>query len=71
VLIDLGWRLGAPTGAQTDAEIARSAGINLSQPALPDAVPPAAPAADRRTPASPAAQGRPASAWCGAPDAQL
>ncbi|MBT2429628.1 DDE-type integrase/transposase/recombinase [Streptomyces sp. ISL-112] len=56
-------RLGALTGAQADAELARSAGTNLSQLALPDVIPPAAPPADWRTPASLAAlttPGRPA-----------
>ncbi|MFE9743159.1 Mu transposase C-terminal domain-containing protein [Streptomyces sp. NPDC006477] len=56
-------RLGALTGAQADAELALSAGTSLSQLALPDVIPPAAPPADWRTPASLAAlttQGRPA-----------
>ncbi|MFF1459652.1 Mu transposase C-terminal domain-containing protein [Streptomyces sp. NPDC058330] len=56
-------RLGALTGAQADAELARSAGTSLSQLALPDVIPPAAPPADWRTPASLAAlatAGRPA-----------
>ncbi|MFE3220860.1 Mu transposase C-terminal domain-containing protein [Streptomyces antimycoticus] len=48
-------RLGALTGAQADAELARSAGTGLSQLALPDVIPPAAPPADWRTPASLAA----------------
>jgi putative transposase len=61
-------RLGALTGAQADAELARSAGTSLSQLALPDVIPPAAPPADWRTPASLAAlttQGRPAPAPSG------
>ncbi|WOT32651.1 Mu transposase C-terminal domain-containing protein [Streptomyces coeruleorubidus] len=45
-------RLGALTGAQADAELAQSAGTALSQLALPDVIPPAAPPADWRTPAS-------------------
>jgi putative transposase len=56
-------RLGALTGAQADAELAQSASTNLSQLALPDVIPPAAPPADWRTPASLAAltmPGRPA-----------
>nr|WP_236260189.1 hypothetical protein [Streptomyces hygroscopicus] len=48
-------RLGALTGAQADAEFARSAGTGLSQLALPDVIPPAAPPANWRTPASLAA----------------
>ncbi|MFD8197247.1 Mu transposase C-terminal domain-containing protein [Streptomyces wuyuanensis] len=48
-------RLGALTGAQADAELAQSADAGLSQLALPDVVPPAAPPADWRTPASLAA----------------
>ncbi|WUX04444.1 hypothetical protein OG275_00035 [Streptomyces niveus] len=48
-------RLGALTGAQADAELARSADTSLSQLALPDVIPPAAPPADWRTPASLAA----------------
>ncbi|MBX7466524.1 Mu transposase C-terminal domain-containing protein [Streptomyces sp. MAG02] len=48
-------RLGALSGAQADAELARSVGTSLSQLALPDVIPPAAPPADWRTPASLAA----------------
>ncbi|WP_373432376.1 Mu transposase C-terminal domain-containing protein [Streptomyces afghaniensis] len=48
-------RLGALTGAQADAELAQSASTGLSQLALPDVIPPAAPPADWRTPASLAA----------------
>ncbi|MFI7188027.1 Mu transposase C-terminal domain-containing protein [Streptomyces anthocyanicus] len=48
-------QLGALTGAQADAELAQSADVGLSQLALPDVVPPAAPPADWRTPASLAA----------------
>ncbi|MBH1935814.1 DDE-type integrase/transposase/recombinase [Streptomyces sp. AV19] len=48
-------RLGALTGAQAAAELAQSAGTGLSQLALPDVIPPAAPPADWRTPASLAA----------------
>ncbi len=53
-------QLGALTGAQADAELARSAGIGLSQLALPDVVPPAEPPADWCTPASLAALTTPA-----------
>ncbi|MEU6709746.1 hypothetical protein ABZ940_39665, partial [Streptomyces wuyuanensis] len=53
-------RLGALTGAQADAELAQSAGTSLSQLALPDAIPLAAPPADWRTPASLAALTMPA-----------
>jgi putative transposase len=45
-------RLGTLTGTQADAELALSAGTGLSQLALPDVIPPAAPPADWRTPAS-------------------
>ncbi|WP_435863867.1 transposase [Streptomyces tendae] len=48
-------QLGALTGAQAEAELAQSADAGLSQLALPDVVPPAAPPADWRTPASLAA----------------
>lgn len=53
-------RLGALTGAQADAELAQSAGTSLSQLALPDAIPLAAPPAGWRTPASLAALTMPA-----------
>ncbi|MEV2236127.1 Mu transposase C-terminal domain-containing protein [Streptomyces phaeochromogenes] len=53
-------RLGVLTGAQADAELARSAGTSLAQLALPDVIPPAAPPADWRTPASLAALTTPA-----------
>ncbi|MFE0686418.1 Mu transposase C-terminal domain-containing protein [Streptomyces sp. NPDC058961] len=53
-------RLGALTGAQADVELAQSADAGLSQLALPDVVPPAAPPADWRTPASLAALTTPA-----------
>ncbi|OKJ85684.1 transposase [Streptomyces sp. CB02400] len=53
-------RLGALTGAQAEAELAQSADVGLSQLALPDVVPPAAPPADWRTPASLAALTTPA-----------
>jgi putative transposase len=61
-------RLGALTGAQADTELARSAGTSLSQLALPDVIPPAAPPADWRTPLSLAVlttSGRPAPAPSG------
>ncbi|MET9655166.1 hypothetical protein ABZZ44_33505 [Streptomyces sp. NPDC006460] len=48
-------QLGALTGVQAEAELAQSADASLSQLALPDVVPPAAPPADWRTPASLAA----------------
>ncbi|MGW2827173.1 Mu transposase C-terminal domain-containing protein [Streptomyces sp. NPDC001443] len=48
-------RLGALTTAQAEAELARSAGTDLSDLALRDLVPPAAPPAGWRTPASLAA----------------
>ncbi|WP_375803481.1 Mu transposase C-terminal domain-containing protein [Streptomyces sp. A012304] len=53
-------RLGALTGAQAEAELAQSAGTDLAQLALPDLIPPAAPPADWRTPASLATRTRPA-----------
>ena len=56
--------LGALTAAQAEAELARTTGTGLSDLALPDLIPPAAPPADWRTPASLAAPGRPASAPC-------
>ncbi|MEU8984282.1 transposase family protein [Streptomyces sp. NPDC048309] len=48
-------RLGALTTAQAEAELAQSAGTDLSDLALQDLVPPAAPPAGWRTPASLAA----------------
>lgn len=48
-------RLGALTGVQADAELAQSADTDLAQLAMPDLIPPAAPPADWRTPASLAA----------------
>ncbi|MBW8093507.1 Mu transposase C-terminal domain-containing protein [Streptomyces hygroscopicus] len=56
-------RLGALTTAQAEAELAQTAGTDLSNLALPDLIPPAAPPADWRTPPSLAtrtAPGRPA-----------
>ncbi|MDH6455518.1 putative transposase [Streptomyces sp. SAI-119] len=56
--------LGALTTAQAEAELAHAAGTSLSDLALPDLIPPAAPPADWRTPPSLAtrtAPGRPAS----------
>ncbi|MEU9919275.1 Mu transposase C-terminal domain-containing protein [Streptomyces sp. NPDC051001] len=56
--------LGALTGAQAEAELAQAAGTSLSDLALPDLIPPAAPPPDWRTPPSLATQtapGRPAS----------
>lgn len=52
-------RLGALTGAQAEAELAQTADADLAQLAMPDLVPPAAPPADWRTPASLAALTRP------------
>ncbi|MFD4369990.1 hypothetical protein [Streptomyces sp. NPDC058486] len=52
-------RLGVLIGAQADAELAQATGTRLSDLALPDVVPPAAPPADWRTPASLAARTRP------------
>lgn len=48
-------RLGALTTAQAEAELAQSADTDLAQLAMPDLIPPAAPPADWRTPASLAA----------------
>lgn len=48
-------RLGALTGAQAEAELAQTADTDLAQLAMPDLIPPAAPPAHRRTPASLAA----------------
>ncbi|MFF7258546.1 Mu transposase C-terminal domain-containing protein [Streptomyces microflavus] len=48
-------RLGALTTAQAEAELAQAAGTDLSGLAMPDLIPPAAPPADWRTPASLAA----------------
>ncbi|MFF3876064.1 Mu transposase C-terminal domain-containing protein [Streptomyces sp. NPDC001978] len=48
-------RLGALTTAQAEAELAQSAGTDLSDLALRDLIPPAAPPAEWRTPASLAA----------------
>ncbi|WP_285509490.1 hypothetical protein [Streptomyces sp. NBRC 13847] len=48
-------RLGALTGAQAEAELAQTADTDLAQLAMPDLIPPAAPPADWRTPASLAA----------------
>ncbi|WP_190075278.1 Mu transposase C-terminal domain-containing protein [Streptomyces lanatus] len=45
-------RLGALTTAQAEAELAQSAGTALSDLAMPDLIPPAAPPADWRTPPS-------------------
>ncbi|MFD7056866.1 Mu transposase C-terminal domain-containing protein [Streptomyces mirabilis] len=56
-------RLGALTTVQADAELAQATGTDLSQLSLPDLIPPAAPPAGWRTPASLAAlttPGRPA-----------
>ncbi|WP_121709950.1 Mu transposase C-terminal domain-containing protein [Streptomyces sp. E5N91] len=53
-------QLGALTAAQAEAELAQSADAGLSQLALPDVVPLAAPPADWRTPASLAALTTPA-----------
>ncbi|EPD54441.1 hypothetical protein HMPREF1211_08563 [Streptomyces sp. HGB0020] len=47
--------LGALTTAQAEAELAETAGTGLSQLAMPDVIPPTAPPADWRTPASLAA----------------
>ncbi|MFF7930927.1 Mu transposase C-terminal domain-containing protein [Streptomyces sp. NPDC007940] len=44
--------LGALTTAQAEAELAHAAGTSLSDLALPDLIPPAAPPADWRTPPS-------------------
>ncbi|MFF1725429.1 Mu transposase C-terminal domain-containing protein [Streptomyces sviceus] len=44
--------LGALTAAQAEAELAHAAGTSLSDLALPDLIPPAAPPADWRTPPS-------------------
>ncbi|WP_374203097.1 Mu transposase C-terminal domain-containing protein [Streptomyces sp. ST2-7A] len=52
-------RLGALTTAQAGAELARAAGTDLSDLALPDLIPPAAPPAGWRTPASLAAPATP------------
>jgi putative transposase len=55
--------LGALTTAQAEAELAQAAGTSLSDLALPDLIPPAAPPADWRTPPSlttRTAPGRPA-----------
>lgn len=49
-------RLGALTTAQVEAEPAQATGTDLSDLALPDLIPPAAPPADWRTPPSPAAR---------------
>ncbi|MFF9147528.1 Mu transposase C-terminal domain-containing protein [Streptomyces sp. NPDC014861] len=57
-------RLGVLTGAQADAELAQATDTHVSDLALPDVVPPAAPPADWHTPASLAARTRPA--WTGA-----
>ena len=57
-------RLGALTTAQAEAELAQSAGTALSDLAMPDLIPPAAPPDDWRTPPSLAlrtAPGRPPS----------
>ncbi|WP_437115636.1 transposase [Streptomyces griseoviridis] len=48
-------RLGALTTAQAEAELAQTADTDLAQLAMPDLIPPAAPPADWRTPASLAA----------------
>ncbi|MGW2819013.1 integrase catalytic domain-containing protein [Streptomyces sp. NPDC001415] len=48
-------RLGALTTAQAEAELAQTADADLAQLAMPDLIPPAAPPADWRTPASLAA----------------
>ncbi|MEY9490978.1 hypothetical protein RKD26_006857 [Streptomyces calvus] len=48
-------RLGALTTAQAEAELAQTADSDLAQLAMPDLIPPAAPPADWRTPASLAA----------------
>ncbi|MEI5710209.1 Mu transposase C-terminal domain-containing protein [Streptomyces brasiliscabiei] len=48
-------RLGALTAAQAGAELSQSADTDLAQLAMPDLIPPAAPPADWRTPASLAA----------------
>lgn len=56
-------RLGALTGAQAEAELAQATDTDLSDLALPDLIPPAAPPVGWRTPASLAAlttPGRPA-----------
>ncbi|MFI2025360.1 Mu transposase C-terminal domain-containing protein [Streptomyces olivaceoviridis] len=56
-------RLGALTTAQAEAELAQTADTDLSDLALPDLIPPAAPPADWRTPPSlvtRTAPGRPA-----------
>lgn len=56
-------RLGALTTAQAEAELAQATDTDLSQMSLPDLIPPAAPPAGWRTPASLAAlttPGRPA-----------
>ncbi|MGY4907009.1 transposase [Streptomyces sp. 900116325] len=56
-------QLGALTTAQAEAELAQSSDTDLSDLALPDLIPPAAPPAEWRTPASLAAltkPGRPA-----------
>ncbi|MEU1439343.1 transposase family protein [Streptomyces sp. NPDC005786] len=56
-------RLGALTTAQAEAELAQAAGTDLSDLAMPDLIPPAAPPADWRTPPSlvtRTAPGRPA-----------
>ena len=53
-------RLGALTTAQAEAELAQTADSDLAQLALPDLIPPAAPPADWRTPASLAALTTPA-----------
>lgn len=49
-------RLGALTTAQAGAELAQATGTDLSDLALPDLIPPAAPPADWRTPPSLAAR---------------
>lgn len=56
-------RLGTLTTAQAEAELAQAAGTDLSDLAMPDLIPPAAPPADWRTPPSlvtRTAPGRPA-----------
>lgn len=56
-------RLGALTTAQAEAELTQAAGTDLSDLAMPDLIPPAAPPADWRTPPSlvtRTAPGRPA-----------